>query len=378
MTRTIGILTVARSDWNFYRPILKLIQKDPDLRSHVICYQPEEDWEVIHPEMEELADEVHSLGFNYSFDSRSTLEYASYLFIGMRYHLPNLDILLVVGDRYEMLVGALAALPFRVPIAHIHGGEETSGAIDNQCRHALTKISNIHFPATALAADRIRQMGEENIHITGSPAIDNLIDILSEIEWQKTQEHILVTYHPETLAGISPEQQISCLLDALDEIIRKPLSILFTMPNKDVGNNAIRVAIENNKSTLDMLRDELTLGPSIPDVLIKEALGPTEYIKAMTNAVLMVGNSSSGLIEAEFLGLPVVNIGDRQKGRERGANVIDVGFDKIQAGIETGLAMENLPVRKSVYGDGSAAKKIVRVLKGVDLEKVMVKEWPKS
>jgi len=282
------------------------------------------------------------------------------------------DILLTLGDRYEMLIAALSAVPFRIPIAHIHGGEETVGAIDNQCRHALTKLAHIHFVATETAYSRLVQMGEDdwNIYWVGSPAIDNLREIGGE-GWIKESKHILMTYHPETLSPLSPEHQIDAVLEALD-LFNWP--VLITMPNQDVGNQAIRQRCQSFR---------IAGGYSSrkhPVVNITNTLGPEAYFQAMREAVAMVGNSSSGIIEAEYLGLPVVNVGDRQKGREHGPNVINVPCETtaIVAGIRTAISMSPLPRGQSVYmhGDHRTAPRIVRVLKGIELGNDLIrKQW---
>ncbi|HEX8922370.1 MAG TPA: UDP-N-acetylglucosamine 2-epimerase, partial [Pyrinomonadaceae bacterium] len=285
------------------------------------------------------------------------------------------DILLVLGDRFEMHAAALSALPFKIPVAHIHGGELTEGAIDDALRHSMTKLSHLHFVTTEEYARRVRQMGEEawRVTISGAPSLDNLqamtLFTMAELEkkyaWGFTQPPLLVTFHPVTLEYEQTEQQMEELLAAL-KASRMP--VLFTLPNADTGGRVI----------MRLVREYVDREASAHLV---DNLGTQAYFSLMARAAAMVGNSSSGIIEAASFKLPVVNIGNRQKGRARGRNVIDVGGkrEEILAGIEKALAADfraSLFDLANPYGDGTAAAKIVRQLKEVTIDqRLLVKRF---
>ena len=356
--RTIGLVTVARSDFGLLQPILRLM---PEMALKPVIYnaQPADDYRAIQEELADCAIVDISDG-HHSSDTPAKIVLDTSLLLenlGRELSFNPPDILLVSGDRYEMLAGAMAALPGKIPIAHLHGGEETRGAIDNQCRHAITKLSHIHFTATQLAYARVIQMGEDpdNVHLTGSPLIDNLRYMIdARGGYDAVKQHILVTYHPETLSDQPVGEQIAQVLEALDQFA----PILMTTPNADAGNSIIRNAVD----------EWMLKTPHRPFTFI-DTLGPEKYLEAMLSAQAMVGNSSSGIIEAQYLGVPVVNIGGRQQGRESGGNVLDTPCraEDIVANIR--LALDWLPFQKgrSLYGDGHAAEEIVKVLAEVEL-----------
>jgi UDP-N-acetylglucosamine 2-epimerase (non-hydrolysing)/GDP/UDP-N,N'-diacetylbacillosamine 2-epimerase (hydrolysing) len=260
----------------------------------------------------------------------------------------------------------VAALPFRVPVAHIHGGEETEGAIDDALRHSMTKLSHLHFVALEAYARRVMQLGEEPWRITvcGALSLDNLssMQLFSPAELESQYgicldpPPLLVTFHPVTLEHERTEWQITELLAALEET---GLPVVFTLPNADTGNHTIRERIaaftraSSNAWSLDNL-------------------GSRGYFSLMRAAAAMVGNSSSGIIEAPSLGLPVVNIGTRQTGRVRAANVIDTGYSRaeIEESIRRALAPDfraGLSGLQNPYGDGKAAEGVLERLKSTPL-----------
>jgi len=261
------------------------------------------------------------------------------------------DLLLTLGDRFEMLAAALAAVPFAVPIAHIHGGEETEGAIDNVFRHMLTKMSHLHFPATQTSADRIRQMGEaeDRIILAGAPALDSIAeiarvsanDIKARFGLDITKPFHLVTYHPVTLepeVSMSELRNMLTVLDGIDD------QIVISGTNADTGGLSVAKEIEDFAAKKD-------------NVILVDSFGAAAYYTVMHYAQSMIGNSSSGIIEAASAGLPVVNIGARQDGRERSANVVDtVGtVADIHAALNTAVAMRGQTFL-NVYGQGNAGR----------------------
>lgn len=250
------------------------------------------------------------------------------------------DLVVILGDRYEMLAAASAALIFRIPIAHLYGGETTEGAYDDNIRHAITMLSDYHFTSTRQYAERIAAMGKSpsSIHWVGALGVDNirnnaemsLHDLNESIGFDLGKEYIVATFHPVTTEPGEEEKQTLAMLSALDTIISRGWKILFTMPNSDTGGKKVSALIKewsNNN----------------PDsVKAVESLGRVRYFTALRHAAAVVGNSSSGLIEAPAFGIPTLNIGNRQKGRAKGNSVIDVAAerDAIIKGLDTVLSPE--------------------------------------
>lgn len=276
------------------------------------------------------------------------------------------DVMLLLGDRGEMLAGAIAALHLNVPIVHIHGGER-SGTVDEPIRHAISKLSHIHFTATETARDRLIRMGEcaEHIYVTGAPGLDGLKDIpipdrreISEAYGIDASRNLaLVLFHPVVQQAEAASQQMSILLEALGNI--DDLQLLVLLPNADAGGEAIR-------SVIDRWSDRAKSFVHLPRI---------EFVKWMATCDVMVGNSSSGIIEAATFGTSVVNVGDRQYGREHGDNVIDVAVDAvaIEHAVKVALSRGKINVA-NIYGDGGAGVRIVSLLSSLHLdEKLLVK-----
>jgi UDP-hydrolysing UDP-N-acetyl-D-glucosamine 2-epimerase len=283
------------------------------------------------------------------------------------------DVLLVVGDRFEMHAAALAALPFTIPVAHVHGGELSLGAFDDALRHSITKLSHLHFVATEEYARRVRQLGEEpwRVIVSGAPSLDHLrtmrlldrAELEARIGLRMERPPLLVTYHPVTLEYEDTPWQVEQLLIALHDI-GEPL--VFTQPNPDTNGRLIR-------RLLDAFLERH------PRARLVENLGTQGYFSMMAQAAAMVGNSSSGIIEAPSFGLPVVNIGTRQQGRVRAANVIDVGYAaaEILEGIRHALLpdfRERVKDQPNPYDRGDAARIIVQTLNEVALGPGLVKK----
>jgi len=263
-----------------------------------------------------------------------------------------------------MHAAALAALPFKIPVAHIHGGEITQGATDDALRHSITKLSHLHFVATEEYARRVMQMGEDpwRVIVSGAPSLDNLksVQFLSRQELEALlglrldRDPLLVTYHPVTLEYERTEWQVSELLKALEAF---DIPMIFTLPNADVSGRVI----------LGMLESFVKRKPR---ARLVENLGTQGYFSVMAVAAAMVGNSSSGIVEAPSFTLPVVNIGTRQQGRIREKNVLDVGYShaEIRAAIAKAVSPDFRAGLKDLinpYGAGHAAERIVRKLKEI-------------
>ncbi|HKQ50185.1 MAG TPA: UDP-N-acetylglucosamine 2-epimerase [Phycisphaerae bacterium] len=285
------------------------------------------------------------------------------------------DLVFVLGDRTEMLAAALAALIHKVPIAHLHGGDATLGAYDEQCRHAITKLSHLHFPALPEHARQIEAMGEEpwRIHVVGALALDAMrtfkplpADALSSrLGLDVTQPTVVVAFHPETLSPVPPDQQINELLVAFDKL---DINLLMIGPNADVGHAAFQTRLRHFAAA----RPRRACTPS---------LSQDEFWTCLSHAVALVGNSSAGLLEAASFRLPVVNIGDRQRGRIFPKNVIHTETNA--KGIERAIAKVISPAFRSTladlvnpYGDGRAAERILDVLKTLpDRHPLLQKGW---
>jgi UDP-hydrolysing UDP-N-acetyl-D-glucosamine 2-epimerase len=283
------------------------------------------------------------------------------------------DLILLIADRYEMLAPAAVALALRIPIAHIEGGEISEGAIDNTVRHTLTKLSHVHFTSTFKARERVVAMGEEEwrVHRAGAPSLDHLcrnplltrkqLEALLQIDL--TKPSAVVAYHPVTIVR-DTTQEADALFAALLEM---PGQILFSYPNTDAGSREL------------IQRTERFLAQR-PDARVFVNLGALNYWSLLRHADLMIGNSSSGIMETPSFALPTVNVGMRQQGRERSPNILDAAPEKrdILAKIEIARSEDfrrSLEGMQNPYGDGHASEKIVSVLTSVALgEKLLIKK----
>lgn len=377
--RAVAVVSVSRSDYGHLRPVLEEIRAAPDLKLLLFVagmhLAPEFGMtvEAIEADGWPIAERIEMLEPEDSPEAVAASIGRGVGGFARAYVRHRPDLVVVLGDRFEMLAAAVAALPFALPLAHIHGGEISEGAMDNQTRHAITKLAHLHFASAELHARRIAQMGEEawRIHTVGAPGLDRLrtVEFLSRAELASTLElppegrWVIVTFHPVTLEYRETETQLSELLAALDKVDG---AFVITAPNADTTGRAI-------------LRQLEEFAARCPRARLVRNLGDRLYLSLLRHADVMVGNSSSGLIEAPSFGLPVVNIGNRQRGRLRGPNVIDVGYgrDEILCGIEAALVpefRERLSGLPNPYGDGRAASRIVRVLCEVPLDARLIQK----
>lgn len=375
--RRIGVITTSRADYGIYRPVLSRIRDDGDLRLLLFVTGAH-----LAPAFGLTVKEIEADGFDIAArvdiledsDSpeavartmaRCTLGFAEV------YSRARPDILVVLGDRFEMHAAAVAAVPFGIPMAHIHGGEVTEGAFDESFRHSLTKLSHLHFVATEEYGRRVVQLGEEpwRVTVSGAPSLDNLrnVDLLAREDLERrfglslAERFLLVTFHPATLDAGDPGDQARTLLEAVEAI---GLPAIITMPNADPGGRAIRTAV----------RARAAANPLLQPI---ENLGMDGYFSLMALASVMVGNSSSGIIEAASFRLPVVNVGNRQKGRLRPANVVDCGYDRddIRKALSKALGSDfrrAIAKLENPYGRGEAAAIIVDRLKNADMDERLI------
>lgn len=368
--RHICVVTVARSDFGYLLPVMRLIEADPELRLSIVVTGSH-----LAPQFGLTVREVEAAGLPIAErvdmlvagDAPAAIAKSIGLGVsGLAQTFARLDpdMLLLLGDRFETFAAAAAILPFCKPIAHVAGGETTEGAIDEAIRHAITKMSHLHFVATERYRQRVIQMGEEpwRVTVSGAPTLDNLreLRLLSREELQDivrmplAEPPLLVTFHPVTLEHERTGEQIDALFAALDAAARP---VVFTYPNADTNAHAVIAAIDAYVATRANTR-------------LVANLGTIAYFSLMRHAAAMVGNSSSGLIEAASFELPVVNIGNRQRGRDHGANVVDCACEsgEIVRAIEKAVAMRgSLAGMKNPYGDGNAAGRIVEALRTIDL-----------
>jgi UDP-hydrolysing UDP-N-acetyl-D-glucosamine 2-epimerase len=378
-TRAIAVVTVARSDYGHLLPVLAALRAAPDVRlllfvggAHLV---PEHGLTVREIEADgwPIAATVDMLEPDDSPEAVAAATGRGMRGFAHAYAKQRPDVVVVLGDRFEMLAAAAAALPFALPIAHIHGGEVTEGAMDNQIRHAISKLAHLHFVSAPLHAERLARMDEETwrIHMVGAPGLDRLRaqpplsrdELARRLGLPATPPWILVTFHPVTLEYGETAWHVPELVAALEAT---PGVLVVTYPNADTAGRTIIGALEAFARRSERVR-------------LQPSLGEVPYLSLLEHADLMVGNSSSGLIEAPTFGLPVVNIGNRQRGRLRGANVIDVGHDRseiqrgIAAALTTGLR-DRLRGAPNPYGDGGAAVRIADVLRRVPLDARLVQK----
>ena len=286
------------------------------------------------------------------------------------------DILVLLGDRYEIFGVAGVASIMQIPIAHIHGGETTQGAFDEAFRHSITKMSHIHFAATNEYANRIIQLGEEPSRVfnVGGPGIENIkkLNLLSKEEFEKSidfrlaKKNILITFHPATLENSSAREQFGEILKALYEL--EETNFIFTKANSDTDGDVINKMIDEYVSE------------NSQKAVAFASLGQLRYLSAIKFVDIVLGNSSSGLLEVPSFKKATINIGDRQKGRARASSVIDVmpAKEEILAAIKRAYSKEFEQTLKDTinpYDGGNPSKKMVKILKEIKLDGILKKKF---
>ena len=379
--RKICFVTGTRAEYGLLSRLMRLVKEDKDLQLQVIATNMH-----LMPEYGETYKEIEKDGFTIdkkvymhkpSDDAHGIISSMAEEMQGMNDALSELkpDILVLLGDRYEILVAAQVALIHRIPIAHIHGGEVTEGAFDDAIRHSVTKMSSLHFTSCDEYRHRVIQMGEQPSRVfdVGSLGVENIKavplmtkdELEASLDFKIDKQTILVTYHPVTLGG-DPAKDIREFLDALDQF--KDLKVIFTMPNSDTGRDAIALAVENYvKNHSNRAKAYTSLG-------LKRYLSTLQFVKAA------VGNSSSGIIEVPSFGIPTLNIGDRQKGRLASKSVVNCGTskDEVIAGLKLCLSEEMQKAAKTYenpYAKPDTANLIYQELKNVELAGLNLKTF---
>jgi GDP/UDP-N,N'-diacetylbacillosamine 2-epimerase (hydrolysing) len=372
--RKIIYITGTRADYGLMRSTLFAISRDPRLELQLIVtgMHLDEAYGKTHSEIEydefEIAGYVETdlAGADLSFMARAI----GTMVIGFSSLLEREqpDIVLLLGDRGEMLAGAIAALHLNIPIVHMHGGER-SGTVDDPVRHAVSKLSHYHFTATKDAAIRLVRMGEreDRVMCVGAPGIDNLKDqakldrkeCLENVGFSEDRLVALMVFHPVVQEMAEGPRQTREIINALLEL---QFQIIVMTPNSDLGGNEIL-------HTLKVLS-------SHSDVRVFNHLPRGDFLSWLANVDVMIGNSSSGIIEAATFGTPVVNIGKRQMLRERNANIIDVEPDCAQISMALGEVIKRGRFNSTnVYGDGATAPRITSLLATIPLGKAVLEKY---
>lgn len=382
MVRRIAVLTSSRADYGLLRGVISALDDAEDLSLQLIVSgthlapqfgltvkEIEADRFPIAARVDLELDDDSALAVARSA-GLATMRFAS----AIQELLP--EVLILLGDRYEILSAAVAATLFNVPIAHIHGGEITFGAFDDQVRHAITKLALVHFVAAEPYRRRVIQLGEnpDLVFTVGAPGLDQLHSVETvaresiclELNIPMERGFLLATLHPTTAQPWLNDATCDAMLGALGEFPDRV--VVFTGVNADPGSRAIDAAVH---AFVRDNRERARLFPS---------LGTRRYLSALRHADAVIGNSSSGIIEAPAVGTPTVNIGDRQAGRLRAASVVDCepSIKGVVAALKTVLAPEfhkRISGSEPPYGRGGASKRIVEILRSVDIASHMPKRF---
>lgn len=374
--RTIAVLTGSRGEWGYIRPILRLVDQDPELDYVVIATHMH-----LLPEFGMSVHEIERDGFRVAervymtfdgYNAATMTKSLACLLLELPTVLERLrpDVLLLAGDRGEQLMGAIAGLHLGIPVAHIQAGE-LSGNVDGVVRHGITKLAHIHFAANEEFAERVRRLGEQEfrIHVTGAPLVDELVsgavsseeELRSRYRLNGNGRLILAVQHPVTEEESAAGDQVAETIEAILEV---GWPAVFVYPNADAGSELVRAQLGKAKR---------------PHVRFFRNLPRQDYLGLMQMADVMVGNSSSGIMEAPSFGTPCVNVGRRQTGRPQAANVINVGYsrheilDGIRRATEPGF-VARCREAENPYGDGRASERIVRILRDVEIDERLLRK----
>lgn len=363
----LAVLTSSRADYGIYRPLLEILRRTPhfDVRlfvfgTHLSPYHGYTVAQIEADGLAPIAERVESLVLADSPEAISTamgLTLTRFSAVWARWQ-GQLDLVLALGDRYEMFAAVAAAVPLGVRVAHLHGGETTLGAIDNVFRHSLTLMAQVHFATTAGHAARVAELigTDHHVYNVGALSLSNLLSVPLYTQAEFREQYgldlsvptVLVTFHPETVAFERNREYAQELIAALDAL---PEQVLITMPNADTLGTVIRAELERFVARSD--------GRAVA----VESLGTKGYFSAMRHCAYLMGNTSSGIIEAASLGRYVLDLGDRQAGRDAGPNVIHVPVER-NAILAAAAAVRQRGAYDgpNLYGDGSTATQIVRLL----------------
>lgn len=375
MKRKILYITGTRADYGLMRSTLMEMEKSEniDLELIVTGMHLMEEFGKTITDIKKDGFKIHEIKATFQEDNKISMAHFIGEFIKLLSEKVvniNPDIILLLGDRAEMLGGAIVGAYLSIPTAHLHGGEITS-TVDEYARHAITKLVNIHLPATKMSANRILKMGEnpDYIFIVGAPGLDPIInqkliqpnDICSKYNLDISKPIIILVQHPVTLE--SGKSDINTR-EALDAIVELEEQTLIIYPNADAGGRKI----------IELLKEY----ENYPFMKTYKSIPSIDYLSLMNAASVIVGNSSSGIIEAPSFQLPAVNIGSRQEGREQNLNVINVDYHKEQIKNAINKAIydkkfhDTLKNTENIYGDGETGKKLVDILSNIKLDQKLL------
>jgi len=381
--RKICVVTGSRAEYGLLYPLLKGIKADQELMLQLVATGMH-----LSPEFGLTYREILNDGFEIdekvemllSSDTASGITKSMGLgLIGFADVFSRLqpDIVVLLGDRYETMVAAQAAMIAKIPIAHLHGGESTEGAVDEAIRHSITKMAQLHFVSTEKYRNRVIQLGEhpDSVFNVGAIGLDNIkkLTLLTKSQFEAAVDfklgrvNFLVTYHPLTLSHRSSEQSTQELLQALDHY--GDANILFTKPNSDADGRIIGQMIDDYVQARPGRTKSFT------------SLGQLRYLSALQYVDVVIGNSSSGIIEVPMFRKPTVDIGNRQKGRMKGSTVIEVAEQQeeiihaIDKALDSSFLESHVKHALSIYGDGETAQRVLRGLKECKLNDILYKKF---
>ena len=382
--RKICVITGTRAEFGLLSGLMRLIQQSKQTTLQVVVTNMH-----LSGRYGNTYREIEEAGFTTDYkvpmldesgadDTTATIKAMSRALAGFAeaYDTLQPDLIVVLGDRYEILAAVEAALIKQFPVAHLHGGELTFGAYDDAIRHSITKMSHLHFTSTEEYRARVIQLGEqpERVFYVGALGVENIkrvplmskSEIEQNLQFEITDQTILVTYHPVTLSDSNPSNDINALFDALDE--HSELRVIFTMPNSDTGGQVIAEAIEQY------------VAQHTDRVRAYKSLGMVRYLSVMKYCVAVVGNSSSGILETPSFHIPTLNIGSRQGGRIAAGSVYNCATDKasISAGLEHILSPEFRAIAanaKNPYEKEGTAQAIFDVISTYPLEEIIQKKF---
>lgn len=381
MTRKICVITGTRAEYGLLRWVMQGIKDDPELALQVVVTGMH-----LSPEFGLTYREIEQDGFRIErkvemlTSSDTPVGVAKSMGLGLIGFADVLnelrpDLIVVLGDRFEIFPAVAAALVARIPVAHLHGGEATEGLIDEAIRHSITKMSHLHFVAAEEYRQRVIQLGEqpERVFLVGGLGIDNIkrlklldrAELEASLDFKLGQKNLLITFHPVTLETTTAAGQMAELLGALAEL--KNTQLIFTLPNADTDGRGLIKMVEQFVA-------------QHPNARAYTSLGQLRYLSCIAHVDGVVGNSSSGLAEVPSFRKGTINIGDRQRGRLRAASVINceptrqhiaAALERLyDADFQTGLSQVRNP-----YGEGGASEKIIAVVKSVALDDVLKKSF---
>lgn len=380
--RKICVVTGSRAEYGLLSGLMQAIKEDLTLDLQVIATNMH-----LSPEFGLTYKEIEKDGFRIdkkvemllsSDTANATTKSVGLATIGFADAYEDLqpDIILVLGDRFEILAAVSAALFFKIPVAHLHGGEITEGAYDDSIRHAITKMSHLHFTSTEMYRKRVIQLGEQPEYVfnVGAIGVENIgkIQLLSKKDLENSlrftlgDKSLLVTYHPVTMENFTAEEQCGNLLDVLD--MYSDYRIIFTLPNSDTDGRIIMKLIHE---FVEKHKDRSVVFTS---------LGKTRYLSALRYVSAVVGNSSSGIIEVPSFGIPTLNIGNRQKGRIAAESVLNCGTSKeeikkgLQAIFSTAIK-EKAIIQNNPYEKERTTDTILQIVKTIPLENLIKKTF---